>query len=167
MRLASPHPSGSSHWMRQASIWLVRRLWPFKTHCVRGLQSSLPLHLLDYRYYDHVSIGNILCWALTSERTCPDTPCPRTHRHFRAFDWWIYYYFIAFENGITEAPWLVLRNGTYYLFYSASGYSSPDYCVSVARASSILVSLISLYLLYWLRYITAFNTMLHQWSPTV
>ena len=46
---------------------------------------------------------------------------------------------LAWENGITEAPWMVKHNNTYNLFYSASGYASPDYCISVAQAPNVLV----------------------------
>ena len=49
---------------------------------------------------------------------------------------------LAWENGITEAPWMVKHNNTYSLFYSASGYASPDYCISVAQATDILVGVL-------------------------
>ena len=37
---------------------------------------------------------------------------------------------------MVEAPWIVLRDGTYYLFYSGNVYDSR-YRTGVARASSI------------------------------
>ena len=45
----------------------------------------------------------------------------------------------AFEQGDTEAPWMVRVNGTYVLFYSASDTSLSTYCVSVAKSSNLLV----------------------------
>jgi arabinan endo-1,5-alpha-L-arabinosidase len=41
------------------------------------------------------------------------------------------------EHGITEAPWLVLHDSTYFLFYSGSGYYDGSYAVGVARAPAI------------------------------
>ena len=37
-----------------------------------------------------------------------------------------------------EGPWLVHRNGFYYLFYSGDGYLSNGYSVGVARSQNIL-----------------------------
>lgn len=44
------------------------------------------------------------------------------------------------ENGITEAPWVVRFGTHYYLFYSGSGYTGNGQCsyaVGVARATSV------------------------------
>jgi len=38
------------------------------------------------------------------------------------------------EDGITEAPWMIAVNHTYYLFYSGSGYSGTGYAIGVATA---------------------------------
>ena len=46
---------------------------------------------------------------------------------------------IAFEQGDNEAPWMVKVNGTYILFYSASDTTLSTYCVSVAKAVTLLV----------------------------
>jgi len=43
----------------------------------------------------------------------------------------------SWEGGVVEAPWLVKRNGTYYLFYSGNVYDER-YRTGVARASSLL-----------------------------
>jgi GH43 family beta-xylosidase len=42
----------------------------------------------------------------------------------------------TFEGAVTEAPWLVKHEGTYYLFYSGN-YIDESYRVGVARASSV------------------------------
>ena len=42
----------------------------------------------------------------------------------------------TFEGAVTEAPWLVEHDGTYYLFYSGN-YIDENYRVGVARASSV------------------------------
>lgn len=42
----------------------------------------------------------------------------------------------AWEGAVVEGPWMIHREGTYYLFYSANGYASTRYAVGVARASS-------------------------------
>ncbi|MBM3859536.1 MAG: hypothetical protein FJ395_07800 [Verrucomicrobia bacterium] len=39
---------------------------------------------------------------------------------------------------VTEGPWLIKRNGLYYLLYSGSGADTPDYAVGYATASSPL-----------------------------
>lgn len=39
-----------------------------------------------------------------------------------------------------EGPWVVKRNGQYYMYYSGGLYSAPDYGVGVARASTPLGS---------------------------
>lgn len=44
---------------------------------------------------------------------------------------------LAWERGIVEAPWMVLQNGTYYIFYSSCGYADKCYSVGVARSKSI------------------------------
>lgn len=43
----------------------------------------------------------------------------------------------AWEGGVVEAPTLVLRDGTYYLFYSASFFDSASYAVGYATSSSV------------------------------
>jgi len=43
----------------------------------------------------------------------------------------------TWEGGVIEAPWLVERDGTYYLFYSGNVYDAR-YRTGVARASSVL-----------------------------
>ena len=43
----------------------------------------------------------------------------------------------TWEGGVIEAPWMVKRNGTYYLFYSGNVYDSR-YRTGVARASQLL-----------------------------
>lgn len=43
------------------------------------------------------------------------------------FDW---------EGDLVEAPWMVKRNGFYYLFYSSFSYCDGRYAVGVARSSS-------------------------------
>ncbi|HPY16328.1 MAG: Beta-xylosidase [Deltaproteobacteria bacterium ADurb.Bin207] len=45
---------------------------------------------------------------------------------------------MAWEGALVEGPWLIDHGGYYYLFYSANGYASASYGVSVARASSPL-----------------------------
>ncbi|APR76199.1 Beta-xylosidase [Minicystis rosea] len=42
------------------------------------------------------------------------------------------------EGALVEGPFMVERNGMFYLWYSANGYASPQYAVGVARASSPL-----------------------------
>lgn len=44
---------------------------------------------------------------------------------------------LGWENGIVEAPWLIKRNGKYYLFYSGNNYNYR-YRTGVARADNIL-----------------------------
>ena len=44
----------------------------------------------------------------------------------------------SWEGGLVEGPWMIERNGTFYLFYSANGYASARYATGVARASSPL-----------------------------
>ena len=41
----------------------------------------------------------------------------------------------TWEGGVVEAPWVVLHDGTYYLFYSGNGYDAR-YRTGVARAKS-------------------------------
>jgi beta-xylosidase len=43
----------------------------------------------------------------------------------------------TWEGGVIEGPWLVKRDGTYYLFYSGNVYDDR-YRTGVARASSVL-----------------------------
>jgi len=45
---------------------------------------------------------------------------------------------LAWEGGVVEAPFMVERGGTYFLFYSGNGYATDKYAVGVARASSPL-----------------------------
>jgi GH43 family beta-xylosidase len=42
----------------------------------------------------------------------------------------------AWEGNVIEGPWMISRNGFFYLFYSANGYASTRYAVGVARATS-------------------------------
>jgi arabinan endo-1,5-alpha-L-arabinosidase len=41
------------------------------------------------------------------------------------------------EGNLVEGPWVVQYANAYYLFYSANGYSSPDYAIGVARAPAL------------------------------
>ncbi|HEY8141178.1 MAG TPA: family 43 glycosylhydrolase [Kofleriaceae bacterium] len=43
----------------------------------------------------------------------------------------------SWEGGVVEAPWLVKRNGTYYLFYSGNVYDGR-YRTGVARSDSLV-----------------------------
>jgi len=45
---------------------------------------------------------------------------------------------LAWEGALVEGQWMVHRDGTYYLFYSANGFATSRYAVGVARASSPL-----------------------------
>ena len=42
----------------------------------------------------------------------------------------------SWEGGLVEAPWVVQRDGYYYLFYSANAYYDGRYAIGVARATS-------------------------------
>ncbi|ATB29261.1 glycoside hydrolase family 43 protein [Melittangium boletus] len=44
----------------------------------------------------------------------------------------------AWEGGLVEAPWVVARDGYYYLFYSGNAYYDGRYAIGVARATSPL-----------------------------
>ncbi len=44
----------------------------------------------------------------------------------------------SWEGVLVEGPTLWLRNGKYYLFYSANDYASPNYAVGYAVADSLL-----------------------------
>ncbi len=44
---------------------------------------------------------------------------------------------LPWEGNLVEAPWMVKRNGTYYLFYSANAFYDHRYATGVARASSL------------------------------
>lgn len=44
----------------------------------------------------------------------------------------------VWEGGVVEAPALVRRHDTYYLFYSANDYASAQYAIGYARAPTLL-----------------------------
>ena len=44
---------------------------------------------------------------------------------------------LPWEGPLIEAPWVILRNATYFLFYSGNGFGN-DYAVGVARSSALL-----------------------------
>ncbi len=44
----------------------------------------------------------------------------------------------GWERTLIEAPTLLLRDGTYYLFFSANDYNSRDYAVGYATAESVM-----------------------------
>ncbi|MFL5355967.1 glycoside hydrolase family 43 protein [Archangium sp.] len=44
----------------------------------------------------------------------------------------------TWEGGVVEAPWVVARDGYYYLFYSGNAYYNSTYAIGVARATSPL-----------------------------
>ncbi|MBM7118250.1 glycoside hydrolase family 43 protein [Archangium primigenium] len=44
----------------------------------------------------------------------------------------------SWEGGVVEAPWVVARDGYYYLFYSGNAYYDGRYAIGVARATSPL-----------------------------
>lgn len=44
----------------------------------------------------------------------------------------------AWEGGVVEGPWVVQRNGAYWLFYSGNSYANSTYAVGVAHAASPL-----------------------------
>ena len=41
------------------------------------------------------------------------------------------------DKGTVEGPWLLLKDTTYYLFFSADGFLSPRYHVGVARSQNV------------------------------
>lgn len=43
---------------------------------------------------------------------------------------------LPWEGNLVEAPWMVKRDGQYYLFYSANAFYDERYCVGVARSDS-------------------------------
>ena len=45
---------------------------------------------------------------------------------------------LAWEQNVVEAPWVIERDGMYYLFYSGAVYCNASYAVGVARAASPL-----------------------------
>jgi arabinan endo-1,5-alpha-L-arabinosidase len=44
----------------------------------------------------------------------------------------------SWEGGVVEGPWVVQRDGYYYLFYSGNAYYDGRYAIGVARATSPL-----------------------------
>ena len=42
------------------------------------------------------------------------------------------------KGSVTEGPWMLKRQGTYYLMYSGSGADGPDYGIGYATAKSPL-----------------------------
>ncbi|SEN17177.1 Glycosyl hydrolases family 43 [Stigmatella aurantiaca] len=44
----------------------------------------------------------------------------------------------SWEGGVVEAPWVVAKDGYYYLFYSGNAYYNGTYAIGVARATSPL-----------------------------
>jgi beta-xylosidase len=44
----------------------------------------------------------------------------------------------GWEGGVVEGPWVVLHDGSYFLFYSGNSYANATYAVGVAKASSPL-----------------------------
>jgi beta-xylosidase len=42
------------------------------------------------------------------------------------------------KGAVTEGPWILKRNGVYYLMYSGSGADGPDYAIGYATAKSPL-----------------------------
>jgi arabinan endo-1,5-alpha-L-arabinosidase len=42
----------------------------------------------------------------------------------------------AWETTVVEGPWVVRRDGTYYMFYAAGQYDTAEYCTGVARSST-------------------------------
>lgn len=44
---------------------------------------------------------------------------------------------LAWEGPVVEAPWVVKRNDTWYLFYSGNGYGDTSYAVGVARSRAL------------------------------
>ncbi len=45
---------------------------------------------------------------------------------------------LSWEGGVVEAPWVVAKDGYYYLFYSGNAYYNSTYAIGVARATSPL-----------------------------
>lgn len=45
---------------------------------------------------------------------------------------------LPWEDKIVEAPWFVVRDGYYFLFYSGNGYGDGTYAVGVARSRALL-----------------------------
>jgi arabinan endo-1,5-alpha-L-arabinosidase len=45
---------------------------------------------------------------------------------------------LDWEGPLVEAPWMVFRNGYFYLFYSANMFNTDRYCVGVARSKDFL-----------------------------
>ena len=43
---------------------------------------------------------------------------------------------LPWEGTVVEGPWVVLREGRYYLFYAAHAYDRADYCTGVARSDA-------------------------------
>jgi arabinan endo-1,5-alpha-L-arabinosidase len=44
---------------------------------------------------------------------------------------------LPWEGKVVEGPWVVARDGRYYLFYAAGEYDTAGYCTGVARATSV------------------------------
>ena len=45
---------------------------------------------------------------------------------------------LGWEGPVVEGPWVVRRDGMYYLFYSGNSYANGSYAVGVARSTSPL-----------------------------
>lgn len=45
---------------------------------------------------------------------------------------------LGWEGGVVEGPWVVFKNGYYYLFYSGNAFYNGTYAVGAARATSPL-----------------------------
>lgn len=43
---------------------------------------------------------------------------------------------LAWERGIVEAPWMIVENGEFFVFYSSCGYANKCYSVGVAKSKN-------------------------------
>ena len=43
---------------------------------------------------------------------------------------------LPWEGAVVEGPWVVVREGRYFLFYAAHAYDTADYCTGVARSDA-------------------------------
>lgn len=45
---------------------------------------------------------------------------------------------LPWEGNLVEGPWVVKKDGQYYLFYSANAYNTAGYAIGIARSSTAL-----------------------------
>lgn len=136
--------NGSDGWFKIGAATAASPAGPF-TDKGSPLVSNAEFSLIDPSFFrDTITGKNYLLWKNNTNALTPPQPTKIVMQELSAdglslvgSSTDLLVNDLAWEGSVIEAPFMLYRNGYYYIFYSGNNYATDKYAVGVARSTAI------------------------------